>query len=386
MDFPRPAADTMIFNNHDNTYRSTQRFISDPLAIRHSSIKNIILLRGVNFACHLSKFLASLFIIFISSSAAARLHCDGASPDGATLNIGTVTWPASVAAGDIVKILPSQQFSIKCFYSGDPINSNETNFVQFQSSSATQSGSDDIFLSDVQGTGVRYSFSSTDCTVPDPILKKNTPLKFTCPIPGDIGRTSVISVKAALIATGSSVVAGQFTSAAIINLAYIPSDTNYTWPQRDIYSGSAQGALVASTCSVLSPSINVPMPNVSAQSFQAGIGTVSGHTPFTLKYSCAAGAQLYLTLTDNVTPTNRTSALTLAPGSTASGAGVQIANSTGPISFGPDSAEAGVVNQWNVGASPDGVLNIPLDARYVRTGVIIPGSVKAFATFTMSIQ
>lgn len=378
----------MIFKNLDNACQSSIRqFISQPVATRRSLKKSHLLFAGANYTGHFLKFLTFLFIVFVfSSSSEARINCNGASPDSVTLNIGTITWPAGTSVGDTVKILPSQQFSIVCHYAGDPVSSNVTNFVHFSSSSATQNGSDDIFLTNQPGIGVRYSFTSTDCTAPDPILKKNTTLIFTCPVPGNIGRTSVIGVSATLVVTGSSVTAGKFTSAATVALTYVVSDTNISWSQNNIYSGSAQGTLAAGTCSVLSSSLNVPMPNVSAQAFQGGIGTASGHTPFALKYSCSAGAQLYLTLTDNVTPTNRTNTLTLAPDSTVSGVSVQIVNGAGPISFGPDSSEAGVINQWNIGASPAGVLNIPLHARYVRTGTIIPGTVKALATFTMSFQ
>ncbi|HWT37156.1 MAG TPA: fimbrial protein [Paraburkholderia sp.] len=36
--------------------------------------------------------------------------------------------------------------------------------------------------------------------------------------------------------------------------------------------------------------------------------------------------------------------------------------------------------------SPNGSLQIPLTARYVRTGAVSAGSVNALATFTMSYQ
>jgi type 1 fimbria pilin len=266
------------------------------------------------------------------------------------------------------------------------VSADVTNYVDVLSHSATDGGSNDVFSTNQPGAGIRYSFSAPDCSVTDPILKKDTVLRLACLVPGNMARTFIIDVTPSLIATGAPVSAGSFTSAAIIDLTYIHTDTSSLWPQKPMYSGVAQGVLVPSTCSVLSPALNVPMPNISTQAFEGGIGAVSSITPFALKYRCSAGAQLYLTLTDNSAPTNRTDILTLAPDSTASGVSIQITNDSGPISFGPDSAEAGVVNQWKVGASPDGTLDIPLHARYVRTAVITPGSVKARATFTMSFQ
>lgn len=57
-----------------------------------------------------------------------------------------------------------------------------------------------------------------------------------------------------------------------------------------------------------------------------------------------------------------------------------------PISFGPDSANFGTTNQWLVGNSTGTNISIPLSVRYIRTGPINPGTVKAAATFTMSYQ
>ena len=232
------------------------------------------------------------------------------------------------------------------------------------------------------------SFNSYDCATPDPILKKGTDLVFTCHIPGNSARVATINVTAAMIATSSSVTAGSFTSAAIIGVVYRHSDDSgaSSWPQDNIYSGSAQGTIVTSTCSVLSSFVNVSMPKVASSAFQGEIGTVSGNTPFKLQYLCKSGTQLFITLTDNVSPINRTDTLTLTPDSRASGASVQISNGAGPISFGPDSAEVGTVNQWNLGPSPTGMLDIPLYARYIRTGTIVPGTVRALATITMSYQ
>jgi type 1 fimbria pilin len=94
-----------------------------------------------------------------------------------------------------------------------------------------------------------------------------------------------------------------------------------------------------------------------------------------------------ITLTDAVEASNRTTTLKTTADSTAQGIGVQILNSAGtPVAFGPDSALPGNTNQWTVGSSPNGTLQVPLTARYVRTGAVNAGTVRALATFTMSYQ
>ena len=110
--------------------------------------------------------------------------------------------------------------------------------------------------------------------------------------------------------------------------------------------------------------------------------------------SCAAGANVYITLTDATTPTNTTSLLTLDSTSTAQGIKLRILNSAGAVDFGPDSAEVGTTNQWFLGASST-INGVPLTVQYYRddtnpagtgSATLSAGSVHAQATFTMSYQ
>jgi type 1 fimbria pilin len=138
-------------------------------------------------------------------------------------------------------------------------------------------------------------------------------------------------------------------------------------------------------------SVNLPIVSLSAL---ATIGKTAGNTAFPIGLSCAAGANVYITLSDATTPTNTTSLLTLDSNSTAQGIKLRILNSLGPVDFGPDSAAPGTTHQWLLGAS--GTINgIPLTVQYYRddtnpagTGpaVLSAGSVHAQATFTMSYQ
>lgn len=148
---------------------------------------------------------------------------------------------------------------------------------------------------------------------------------------------------------------------------------------------SASGTIIATTCSVTTPSISVTLPDVKASVFSS-VGTVAGNTNFTIGLTCQSGANVYVTLTDVTTPGNRTSNLTLAGGSTATGVQLRILNSGGsPVSYGADSAAPGNQNQWLVGASTS-TTGVPLVVQYVSTGTVISGIVKGAATFTMSYQ
>src|SRR5262249_7349928 len=126
----------------------------------------------------------------------------------------------------------------------------------------------------------------------------------------------------------------------------------------------------------------------------SAVGKTGGDTRFPIGLSCASGANVYITLSDVTTPTNSSSLLTLAPGSTAQGIKLRILNGSGPIEFGPDSAAAGTTHQWFLGASSS-ISSVPLTVQYYRDdtnpagtaqSTLSAGSVHAQATFTMSYQ
>ncbi|MBL5825925.1 fimbrial protein [Serratia fonticola] len=145
------------------------------------------------------------------------------------------------------------------------------------------------------------------------------------------------------------------------------------------------------TCSVSTPSVNVQLGTVSSGSF-GGIGTTSIPTAFNISLNCSGGgvgtvAYIYTTLTDQANPGNRSSTLPLAPGSTASGVGIQVLKSGVPLSFGPDSSAAGNPNQWQAGSSGNGTFTIPLSGRYIKTAsTISPGTANGKLTFTMNYR
>lgn len=140
------------------------------------------------------------------------------------------------------------------------------------------------------------------------------------------------------------------------------------------------------TCTVATRSVTVDLPVVASSSLR-GDGVNAGRTPFTITLNCRrTDVPVYITMTDATTPGNRSDVLTLTPASTATGVGIRILNpASAPVFFGPDSAERGTVNQWRVGHS-EPLMQIPLSAEYVTTGVVGPGTVGALATFTMSYQ
>nr|WKF58636.1 F17c-G fimbrial adhesin [Paraburkholderia busanensis] len=182
-------------------------------------------------------------------------------------------------------------------------------------------------------------------------------------------------------------------------LSINPSGTGFPGVAGIFYAGDNAGvvfrAVVApnvstmttSACSVTTSSPTVTLPPVSSSAFQ-GIGSTAGVQSLQISLNCPTpNVRVFMTLTDNSATTNTSDMLSLKPGSTAEGVKLQILNADTPVSFGPDSAAAGNTNQWLVGTSTGGAMNVPLSARYVQSAAKIkPGSVNAIATFTMSYQ
>lgn len=140
-----------------------------------------------------------------------------------------------------------------------------------------------------------------------------------------------------------------------------------------------------STCSVGSTSVAVSLPTIKLSSL-ATVGSTTGDTDFNFSMTCTAGSNAYATLTDGTTTGNTSDKLTLASTSTASGVALQILYNGSPKSFGSSSSVAGNPGQFSVGTTPSGAFSLPLTARYIRTGTVVPGTVKATATITMSYQ
>jgi type 1 fimbria pilin len=146
------------------------------------------------------------------------------------------------------------------------------------------------------------------------------------------------------------------------------------------------------TCSIITSSIAVNLGDNIPLSTFSGVGSVSSSRKFNIALRCAGGGtgavtNVHTTLTDQTSPANTSDTLSLSPGSTASGVGIQVINGASVVKYGPDSKAVGNTNQWKAGATGNGVLNIPLAARYIQTGsVVSAGTANARATFTMSYQ
>lgn len=139
------------------------------------------------------------------------------------------------------------------------------------------------------------------------------------------------------------------------------------------------------TCSVSTPDVQVSLDSDAVASFTS-VGMTRDEKDFKVSLACSGGdpstsTNVHMFLSDQTTPSNQTNILTLDPSSTATGVGVQILNGSTPIVFGPTSTAPTTDITRNIVVNTPTV-DIPLKARYVRTGNMAAGTVTAIATFT----
>ena len=196
------------------------------------------------------------------------------------------------------------------------------------------------------------------------------------------------SVKIELVKTGPITAAGQLTG-LIGTFTAIDHDIDF---QRYVINGNLEIMPRVPTCTVSTPTIAVDMGKVQINAV-AVKGAANPARPLEIRLQCSGGdpgahTRMFMTLSDAANPGNRSTTLSLLSGSSATGVGIQILRSDDTlVGFGPDSAIAGNPNQWQVGEFGNGLVTIPLRARYIPTdGKVGLGTADAAVTFTMSYQ
>lgn len=274
---------------------------------------------------------------------------------------------------------------------GDP-NADRDIFLWFQISSANLvSGYTDLFQTDNPNVGVRYSVSNgaaTSCNG-TPTTVSTGRLQIVCHQqiqPASPGQNYSLIVSAQFVKLANTV-AGPLTTIPSLSVTNGINNQSGNFAWGNVFTGAASGSFSTLTCSVTTPSIVVAVSQANTSRL-ASIGSTDGAAAFNIGLNCNPGVKASMTLTDATTPSNTSNTLSLGTGSTATGIGYQVLYNGNLISFGPDSALAGNLNQFSVMTSPaaGGPVTVPLTARFIRTGTMVPGTAIGKATFTMSYQ
>ncbi|MGK8206179.1 fimbrial protein [Burkholderia cenocepacia] len=199
-----------------------------------------------------------------------------------------------------------------------------------------------------------------------------------------------ISVAIALVATGR-LTSGVHTIPARQVAKYTVTDGSGTALSASIPMASTRVTVNAQGCKVISgDGNNVMLPRAITYDFKEVGATSAVSSSFAVGLKCDTTLAVHATLTDASDRSNTSNVLSLAPGSTASGFGLQIFRdkSSTPLAFGPESSTKGNLNQWLAGtANAYETMLIPFTVRYVKTDETVgPGSVNARALITFSYQ
>ncbi|QIN60575.1 hypothetical protein SBC1_05510 [Caballeronia sp. SBC1] len=336
-----------------------------------------------------------LWLLAFAALVAAPAHANNLSCNAGTLNFtiaaGSISIPAGAVAGSTVLTLPSNTITNNCWLTTNETTTSGTIIANMATVTAPAAGFTDVYPTNIDGLGIRYTFDSDAICDTTNQTMKNKAISVSCLINGVPGGAHVY---AKVIVTPSLVVTGPtqggvttLSSSPIVSFTYTIKNVGGSWPASPVYTGATSGTLTTATCSVQTVANSITRPTVATRSFESGVGAIAGSQTFNLGFACTTGAQVSIVITDAVTPSNRTTALTLKPESTATGIGIQLLrNANTLVAFGPDASGPSVANQWLIGGSPNGLLQVPLTAQYIRTGVVKAGTVKALATFTMSYQ
>lgn len=125
--------------------------------------------------------------------------------------------------------------------------------------------------------------------------------------------------------------------------------------------------VTASGCTVGTKSANVDLGTIDIRTLTT-VGSTSPSGAFNVSLTCDANVAVSAVMTDQTTPSNTSSVVTLTGDSTASGVGVQFFyNGAGPLMMGPDSSAAGTTNQFFIQSTTAAqTLSLPFQAQYIR--------------------
>ncbi|WP_158937214.1 fimbrial protein [Burkholderia sp. S171] len=207
--------------------------------------------------------------------------------------------------------------------------------------------------------------------------------------PATLTGTSVIGGAFELVKITASVDLGTFTISSYLTV----SSTEYANAGNATKSGLNFSYTITSAtvpaCKVLGVDIVVPLQNVHVPELPA-VGSTAYPTAFGIDLNCEGSANPQITLTDVANPSNQTTELTLAPGSTATGVAIQILSNGTLVHYSPapytyTNSNVATINTIGLGVM-SGVTHIPFTARYIRVGPLTPGTVVGKATFTFTYQ
>lgn len=212
---------------------------------------------------------------------------------------------------------------------------------------------------------------------------KTFPADGTSNIPSDLGW----SAKVTYVKTAATLKTGTYTIPSIFAAELTAYDSLANMGTAFISINATTITVSAAGCTVGADRADINLGTLDVSTLPS-LGSTSPSGSFNVNLTCDPLVSVNAVITDQTTPTNTTSIATLTSDSTASGVGVQLMYNGTPMPLGPDSSAEGATNQFFIQRTnfATETLSLPFQARYVRTGDIIPGTANALASITFSYQ
>jgi len=241
-----------------------------------------------------------------------------------------------------------------------------------------------IFETGVPGIGFVIGLRDFNGTTYIPLqtgVIQTYPAQGTSAVATDLGW----SAKVTFVKTNKTLKSGTYQTASI-DAATLTAYNNETKTAR-VRINPTTITVTASGCTVSTTQADVKLGTLDVRTLPSP-GSVSASGTFNVSLTCDEKVAVNAVMTDQTTPANTSSVVTLTGDSTASGVGVQFFyNGTGPLMMGPDNPSEGTTNQFYIKTTTSAqTLTLPFQARFVRTGDLTPGTAKALASITFSYQ
>lgn len=186
-----------------------------------------------------------------------------------------------------------------------------------------------------------------------------------------------LTVSVRIVKTGNPVFQSGNPSSGFANLAMRTSTGNGGAGTAGYLMSYQVNSFVSPTptCSVTTSNVNIPLGSVKASTF-GSVGSVSGASATqNVSLSCQYSPSVSMTLSGTQAGSGLTNVVALTSASTAEGIGVQILRNGTPLTIG---------TKVSVSSAAGGTLNVPIAARYYRTGDVKAGSANASPTLQFS--
>ncbi|ROP58371.1 type 1 fimbria pilin [Enterobacter sp. BIGb0383] len=242
-----------------------------------------------------------------------------------------------------------------------------------------------VFETNVPGVGYIIGLKDYNGSTYMPLqtgITQSYPAEGTSGYATDLGW----SAKVTFIKTGTALKSGMYNTGTL-NAVLLTVENDYGSNTAEVIIDSTMITVTASGCTVGSQSASVDLGSLDIHTLPS-VGSTSPSGTFNISLTCDAQVAVNAVMTDQTTPSNTTSTVTLTGDSTASGVGVQFFyNGTGPLMMGPDSSADGTLNQFFIQTTTSAqTLSLPFQARYIRTDRIGAGTANALASITFSYQ